>query len=357
MKREHNARRWPHWMEKNKTTTYRSNKALGVIYDKVIKKDFAFNPIWENSFDQRITKRFTLDNETLKAARKIKTQYDISVRRLLSQHDLKTEFELWTAFPMSSPATSSGYKFQEDMGQEYDALKHRFREICYEAAGGKQSEQVDRFVAAMYTVTEEEIKIALYEHNRGPINDAGRIVPPRKLEARSMPLISFPWIFHWVLIRIALEGQYDPKASMLAAARKKEHHSQATGSKQPQVSAGGEEETKETPIDFGDDVHTQLPDGTVIHRGQPLALFPSEEEATGDEGSISDEGRASRSPTVERHEADVGNETEDGGRDETSDGIEGREGVDMGGPETVEIHVQESAMDRLARLVVFDDDD
>ena len=215
-------RKWPHFMEKK--NSYHSKKVLGRIYDKISRQPLEFRPDWEDEFDQRILGRFKPDNEMLKAARRIKSQYDTSVRRILAQHNVGTEFELWTGFAMSKPAVGSDYKRQEHLGKEYDALKQRFREMCYEAAGGHNPDKIDPFVAAMYKVTEEQIKIALFEHNRGPINEGGHIVGPRRLEARSMPLLSFPWIFHWVMIRIAQGGKYDGRKSMLAPARRRNQY-------------------------------------------------------------------------------------------------------------------------------------
>ena len=353
MRRDQQPRKWPHFMEKKHS--YTSRKALGIIYDKDVNRAVQFNPIWDSPFDQRITKRYTLDNEMLKAARKIKTQYDTAIRRLLSQHDLKTEFELWTAFAMSKPAIGSDYKRQEDLGREYDALKHRFRDMCYEAAGGKHTEQVDRFVAAMYTITEEETKIALYEHHRGPVNEAGHIQQPRRLEARSMPLISFPWIFHWVLIRIAMGGEYDPKVTMLAAARRKV----APADQKPEVPGSYEATRGATPTFLGDDVHTHLPDGMIIHRGQPLALFHSDNEDPSTGAPTPDERKARTGSPI----GGQGNAISSGSR--PVEGNEGGEEIDGGGEvdadagtvETCEIEVQESAVDRLARLLDDGDED
>ncbi|KAH7304903.1 RNA dependent RNA polymerase-domain-containing protein [Stachybotrys elegans] len=196
------AKIWPHFMDK-KGNSRRSCKALGVIYDKLDRETFQFKPNWEDAFDQRILKRYQLDHDILKAARTIKTQYDMSTRRLLAQQNLATEFELWTGFAMSKAPGETEYKRQETLGHEFDALKQRFRELCYEKAGGRSPDKIDPFVAAMYKVTEEEVKIALFERERGPINDAGRIIQPPAYEARSMPLITFPWIFYECMIRIA----------------------------------------------------------------------------------------------------------------------------------------------------------
>jgi RNA-dependent RNA polymerase len=344
-----------------KKQTYHSHKALGVIYDKVVNKAIQFNPIWDSPFDDRITRKYKLDNELLKAARRIKSQYDTAVRRLLSQHDLKTEFELWTGFAMSKPAVGTDYKLQESLSHEYDALKYRFRDICYEAAGGKLTDQVDRFVAAMYTVTEEETKIALFEHHRGPINDAGHILQPRKLEPKSMPLISFPWIFHWVMCRLALGAKYDPKASVLAAAHRRatQHHKSSTDPGPSQVSAYSAQDQETMPEPgLGPEVHTRLPDGTVVHRGQPLALFEPDDESCYDDDdvpsetllSMADEGKASTG----QDKSELTDSSSNNNRGEASQEASGEapeKGDTCGGQgQATEQDEEESATDRLGRL-------
>lgn len=196
-----------------KKNSYHSRKALGVIFDRVAHKTVHFNPVWDSPFDERITKKFQLDSDTLRSASKIKAEYDTAVRRLLSQHALKTEFELYTGFALTKPAVGSDYKIREDLDREFRSLKEHYQDICIEAAGGKQAENIEPFVAAMYTVTEEQVKAALSEHDQEPINDAGTILQRRKLEPRSMPLISFPWIFYGVMCRIATDGAVNPKTS------------------------------------------------------------------------------------------------------------------------------------------------
>ncbi|KAF5665654.1 RNA-dependent RNA polymerase SAD-1 [Fusarium heterosporum] len=277
LRRDQNPRKWPHFMEKK--NSYRSKKALGVIFDKVIHKAAEFTPIWDSPFDQRIIKKFELDNETLKTARKIKIKYDTSVRRLLSQHALKTEFELWTGFAMSKPPVGNGYKLQEELRSEYNHLRDQFINICVEAAGGRQFEKLEPFIAAMYTVTEEETKIALFEHHRGPINDAGTILQPRKLESKSMPLISFPWIFHPEMCRIATGGLVSPKPSSALTSK--------VVTRQFAVSSEMTEDQASTLVrepttggsELGPDIHSRPPDGTVVHRGEPLTIFHPENDA------------------------------------------------------------------------------
>ncbi|UKZ84865.1 uncharacterized protein TrAFT101_000756 [Trichoderma asperellum] len=214
----HNPQSWPHFMEKRQS--YISKMALGAIYDRVIKQSIRFRPDWDFDFDERILNRFQLDTAILKSARQIKGQYDAAVRRTLSHHNLDTEFELYTSWAMSKPTVGSDYKRQEELGREFDAIKERFRDLCFEAAGGRDENKIDKFVAAMYKITEQEIKIARFEHHRGSTNEASNLIPARKLEAKSMPLISFPWIFPWVMIRVALNGKCNPKRSILAAAHR-----------------------------------------------------------------------------------------------------------------------------------------
>ncbi|KAG5924928.1 hypothetical protein E4U42_004531 [Claviceps africana] len=213
---------WPHFMEKRRS--YRSEKALGVMHDMVVKHSPKFDPSWEHAFDRRITQRFETDPNTREAVRAVKLQYDISVRRLLAQYEVGTEFELYTSWCLSKPKIGSDYKRQESLGQEYDALKQRFREQCYNLLErDKSEEQLDRFVAAMYVVTEEEVKAALKDVE-DPVGGeecrAAATAAQGDGSTPTMPLISFPWIFHWVLIRIVMGNSYKPGKAIMAAARR-----------------------------------------------------------------------------------------------------------------------------------------
>ncbi|OAA42703.1 suppressor of ascus dominance [Metarhizium rileyi] len=209
--------RWPHFME-NKGRKYRSKKALGGLYDEVIKHTFHFRPNWESSFDKRILETYKLDEDTLTAARTIKAQYDIAMRRLLVRHSVETEFELYTGWVMSSSKIASDYKRQEDLGREFDVLKQRFREQCCNVAGSSDAPQLDKFVVAMYKVTEEQVKAACNGSTRGKVGD--EVIDSAQEPKPIMPFISFPWIFHWVMIRLAMGDKYKPGKSVLAAARR-----------------------------------------------------------------------------------------------------------------------------------------
>lgn len=252
-------RSWPTFMEKRvpKEATYRSQKALGIIYDKV--HSVAFDPTYTGSFDQRILDKCVKDNELLRKARQIKTQYDTALRRIMGQREIATEFEIWSGFVLSRPRVGSGYKLQEDVGRDYGSIKLAFREMCQEAAGGATATHIDPFVAAMYKVTEEEVNVALHER-RGATNIAGKIIAPKNIDAKSMPLVSFPWIFHEVLCRLAI----------------------GTGMEAPREMQPQEEKhaRRGSLVDVGDEEQVaHLDDGRVVHRGEVLNLFdPIEDE-------------------------------------------------------------------------------
>jgi hypothetical protein len=196
-------RKWPHFMDKKfkpKDQIYVSRKILGQLYDRV--ESINFVPQYESPFDERIIRTYDLDDVVLKTARQLKSKYDTAMRRVMAQHDIKTEFEVWSTFVLSKPRVGSDYKMQEEMAIVSDALKDRFRKVCIEAAGGKDSEQLLPFVAAMYRVTWEEMQIALHQCREIKIK-GGKEEPKRKMEPKYMPLISFPWLFQDILGRIA----------------------------------------------------------------------------------------------------------------------------------------------------------
>jgi RNA-dependent RNA polymerase len=203
--------KWPHFMEKKykpKDAIYHSEKILGQLYDSVERVSFV--PQWKEPFDKRVLKAYKLNDATLKSARQIKRKYDAAMRRIMAQQDIETEFEVWSTFLLSRPRVGSDYKMQEVIGAISRALKDQFRAVCIEAAGSNDFSVLGPFVAAMYRVTKEELDIALAECRA--LKLAGEQgVPRRKMEADFMPLISFPWLFEKELGRIAtgIDIDYD----------------------------------------------------------------------------------------------------------------------------------------------------
>ncbi|RFU28144.1 hypothetical protein B7463_g8205, partial [Scytalidium lignicola] len=196
-------RKWPHFMGKRhkETSTYHSTKILGQLYDRV--ETVGFVPEYNLPFDQRILQAYKLDHIILTSAREVKAQYDTAMRRVMAQHEIGTEFEIWSAFVLSRPRVGSDYKVQEEIGRISEAIKERFRMVCVEKAGGDRLSVLGPFIAAMYRVTKEEIDAALLECQSFK-TVGGREVPIRKMEPKYMPLISFPWLFDRELGKIAV---------------------------------------------------------------------------------------------------------------------------------------------------------
>ncbi|KLU83276.1 RNA-dependent RNA polymerase 1 [Magnaporthiopsis poae ATCC 64411] len=290
---------YPHFMEKAKNRTYRSGKILGKLYDKVHQA--SFHPAYEMPFDARILNKYKLDADMLRKARQLKTKYDQAMRRIMGQADIETEFEVFSAFVLSRPRVGNAYKHQENVGRESATLKSLFRQKCIEAAaelagGTKMSsswlrqdvEALGPFVVAMYKITDEEIRIALHEcKSRGA-----------KPNPKSMPLISFPWIFDTVLVQIATSVGNKPPSSVEVAGDNEATtittglaSANAVGSTPGPAAVTG-------PVTFGDLKQVELSsrlhdldeedivemdyvrfrDGRVVHRGVILDLFHADED-------------------------------------------------------------------------------
>ncbi len=136
MPRELAPKKWPHFMEKNhkpKEQIYVSHKVLGKLYDQVERVDFI--PAFSNTFDKRILQAYKLENHVLQDATDLKQEYDAAMRRIMAQHDIKTEFEVWSTFVLHHSNQSKDYKFHEEIGQLSSALKDQYRTECYRKAG------------------------------------------------------------------------------------------------------------------------------------------------------------------------------------------------------------------------------
>ncbi|CAO2657263.1 Nn.00g033890.m01.CDS01 [Neocucurbitaria sp. VM-36] len=207
MNRELRPLKWPHFMEKKhiaESRIYKSRKILGMLYDQVQLVDF--KPQWENPFDERILGAFELDEEMLRKASEIKISYDESLRRLMAKHGIHTEFEAWSVFVLAHNHESRDYKFAEEFGKTIGALKTQYKEMCRAAAEVHNTVNWTRlgpFVAAMYTVTAQEMDKALKDCRTIKIV-GGQEVPVRAMTPEHMPLISFPWLFPGELGKIAM---------------------------------------------------------------------------------------------------------------------------------------------------------
>ncbi|KAK4181786.1 putative RNA-dependent RNA polymerase [Triangularia setosa] len=258
-------RSWPHFMEKQRGS-YHSKTALGQLYDMVHTEDFDSTKNYQLPFDRRILTRYMLDQEVLKTARKIKTQYDIAMRRILGMLEIRTEFEVWTGFVMSKPRVGSDYKVQEKVGREAAALKEQFRAECIKAAGDRDFEKLGPFVAAMYQVTCEEMRIALYQACQPHILLDGT-TGIRRITARSMPLVTFPWLFPGELGRLAT-GRENDLIDLGMGEKLRMPRIHEVVNRETLLVA---DDTQH--LDLRDIDYSQTADGRIVHRGEIVHFF------------------------------------------------------------------------------------
>lgn len=255
-------RKWPHFMEKwrkPKEQTYKSQKILGQLYEQVDR--VAFVPAYSAPFDKRILNAYNLSEQVLYEAGEMKLQYDAAVLRIMAQHEIKTEFEVWSTFVLHHVGDSKDFKFHEVIGELSSALKYQFREACYNKAGGKEYEHIAPFAAAMYKVTANQVTQAIQACQQ-LVTVSGQETQARKMTPANMPLMSFPWLFQGVLGKIAqaieiVPGQRDDTYSPLH--------------RRPKHRKGLME-----PLPLEDDDNLETHEG-VTHRGEVLELFENPE--------------------------------------------------------------------------------
>lgn len=255
-------RKWPHFMEKRhkpKEAQYVSQKILGQLYDIVERVNF--RPKLEGAFDKRILDSgIEPTDEMMVIATKLKEEYDADMRRIMAQHEIKTEFEVWSTFVLNHANMSKDYKFHEELGQISSALRERHLNAVYAKAEGKDFKQLAPFAVAMYRVTNDQMNEALQRLKLSAdcldlVKDNGKL-----------PLISFPWILQPVLGKIA--NQYYDEAGIT------EHMSRTTIGSKPmhgnkrKPSAGGSNALLGLEI--------QTADG-VQKAGELLELFHNDE--------------------------------------------------------------------------------
>lgn len=278
MPRELSPRKWPHFMEKKhkkEDQQYVSKKVLGSLYDQVERVDFV--PAFSAPFDERILDAYALNKDLLQNARDLKIDYDTAMHRIMAQHEIRTEFEVWSTFVLNHAGDTKDYKFHEVIGELSNALKYQFREACYQKAGGKEFERIGPFAAAMYQVTFEEMTQAVSECHQVKMV-GGQEMKVRKMVPASMPLMSFPWLFQGILGKIA-NGPKDLWPEKQADANVAvQRESKRTAPKKSRVDLVSLEE---------EDV-LETAEG-VTHRGEVLELFENLIDYEPDEPSVAPE--------------------------------------------------------------------
>nr|OQO18266.1 hypothetical protein B0A51_13880 [Rachicladosporium sp. CCFEE 5018] len=195
---------WPHWAEKKDKRSYRSRKILGKLYDEVDRVPFV--PAWDSPFDARILTAYELPVSLLSTIREVKTLYDESLCRIMTQHGIASEFEVWTTFVLDHDHESRDYKIAEELGETVATLKDTFKELCYEKAGTTKHERkwevLGPWVAGMYVVTAEEVGEANRRVRERSVR-GGMLVQNVRQTAENMPFMSFPWMFRREMGEIA----------------------------------------------------------------------------------------------------------------------------------------------------------
>ncbi|KAL4863777.1 hypothetical protein BDV12DRAFT_201783 [Aspergillus spectabilis] len=200
-------RNWPHFMEKPARFVYHSGKILGQLYDAVERIDFV--PNIEAQFDSRILDcQIEVTEEMYTFSRTLKDEYDTAIRRIMAQHEIRTEFEVWSTFVLSHSNMSKDYKFHEEIGAITSSLLREYRERACEEAGGRSFELLAPLAVAMYRTTHTEMAAALAKHREENPPDEKIFNSTPSLKIEQLPLISFPWIFSSVLGQVAV-GHYE----------------------------------------------------------------------------------------------------------------------------------------------------
>jgi len=166
-----------------------------------------FVPCFDLGFNRTILQLFSFDAEELEKARQTKQEYDVALRRIMVQHEITTEFEVWSTFVMHH-GSSNDYKFHEEMGEISFSLKERFRKLILSDCKNKKYD-LPRKVAAMYVVTAQDIEEAKsrLQGRRGEKAPRTTGTFPaaqvHKEDINKLPLMSFPWVFPDILIDLA----------------------------------------------------------------------------------------------------------------------------------------------------------
>ncbi|KAL3436741.1 RNA dependent RNA polymerase-domain-containing protein [Aspergillus tetrazonus] len=192
---------------KPESARYHSKRILGQLYDAVERIDFV--PNLEMDFDKRILNcNVEVPDAIYDFARRLKDEYDIAIRRIMAQHEIKTEFEVWSTFVLSHATIDKDYKFHEDIGAMSFALRENFKKQAFEKVGGRTFDALAPLAVAMYRVTHQEMATALAKHRERKPPDERLSNNKPALRMEQLPLISFPWMFSEILGQIAV-GDYE----------------------------------------------------------------------------------------------------------------------------------------------------
>lgn len=201
---------WPHFMEKKKGKQYHAGKILGQLFDDVTKsvKRFGFRARYNLKFDTRIMKLDRPEEKYFAEVEGLKHEYDMAMQRIMAQHKIKTEFEVWTTFVMDHSKQSADYKFHEEIGRISKTLKDEYRGELVRLAGGSDFDRLMPYAVAAYQLTADQITTALAEEEErsdeaDDYRDEHGSDDGSKPRGPRFPFCSFPWVLSDVLGKIA----------------------------------------------------------------------------------------------------------------------------------------------------------
>ena len=210
---------WPHFMEK-KGHPYRSHKVLGKLFDAVKKVDFY--PRYDLQFDSRILDAMIPPARAALEVATIKLEYDEALQRIMAQHKIDTEFEVWSTFVLDHSKASRDFKFHEEIGRLSKSLKDQYHQAVVDVAGGSTYEHLAPFAVAAYQLTNKQMMATL----------AAREKARKEIyEVPKMPFISFPWLFGEVLGKVAslAETQSTPNTTKQDVSKQPESRARIMG--------------------------------------------------------------------------------------------------------------------------------
>ncbi|EPX74791.1 RNA-directed RNA polymerase Rdp1 [Schizosaccharomyces octosporus yFS286] len=199
MPRELRPKQYPDFMQKQQSRTFKSETAVGRIYQYTVKfhkkneANWKFDPNVEMVYDDRM-KLPKYKSDYRQIATEVKGRYDFDMRALMNRYDIGSEHEVYTAFILFNDEMKTSvneFAVREEIMLLYDNIKKCYKKEYFEKCGLPDNsndqdirDRIDSAVAAAYDVT--------YDQRSHSIQCG-----------KEFPLISFPYIFVNVLCRIA----------------------------------------------------------------------------------------------------------------------------------------------------------
>lgn len=210
--------KFPHFMEKKRSGEYHSSKILGQLYDAVER--VKFEPNWAGVFDQRILCHKPPPQEIMDVVKQLKKDYDESMRRIMAQHQICTEFEVWSTFVLHHSKAARDFKFHEEIGEHSKNLKHQYYDAFVTEAKGSEFEKLVPFALAAYRIARDELRDYLVSSET--LRGAEAFVA----SPAEVPFISFPWVLQDVLGKIAKSTDLDVSTIEVAQVESLGNHAQ-----------------------------------------------------------------------------------------------------------------------------------